>query len=86
MSKQKESLPSIINFPEVNCIFAKEQSQYRQLLCNHTADGLITCCWRFSIKDRLKILFSGIIWHQVLTFNNPLQPQLILVDKPQLNK
>jgi hypothetical protein len=28
-------------------------------------------------------LFCGVLWHQVLTFNHPLQPQLLLTQKPE---
>lgn len=30
------------------------------------------------------MLFFGVIWHQVWTFNQPLQPQLLLATKPAL--
>lgn len=32
----------------------------------------------------LAVLWRGTIWHQVLTFNQPLQPQLLSVDKPEM--
>jgi hypothetical protein len=32
------------------------------------------------------VLFSGLIWHQILTFNGPLQPQLLTVEKPDFTK
>jgi protein gp37 len=48
------------------------------------ADGRLACCWRLSFKERLVVLFTGKIWHQVLTFKQPLQPQLLGVEKPRM--
>jgi hypothetical protein len=76
--------PDLIEFPEQNRVYAKDQPQYRPLPCFTHGDeeGRITCCWKFNFWARLKILFTGKIWHQVLTFHGPLQPQLLLVEKP----
>ena len=30
------------------------------------------------------LLIRGRIWHEVLTFNHPLQPQLLSIDKPDM--
>jgi len=49
-------------------------------------EGRVTCCWRFSWRERLAILFRGVLWHQILTFNSPLQPQCLTVDKPDLRR
>jgi hypothetical protein len=35
-------------------------------------------------RERLRVLLGGVLWHQVLTFKGPLQPQLISVDKPEM--
>ena len=34
--------------------------------------------------ERLQILLTGRIWHEVLTFNGPLQPQMLMVEKPEM--
>lgn len=82
----EQSAPQIVKFPEVNMTYAKDQPEYRPLPCYRKDDGEMICCWKFSLRDRIKILFTGVIWHTVLIFNQPLQPQLILVDKPKMKE
>lgn len=72
-------------FPEVTTTFAKDQSQYRDLPAYRYQDddqGRIVFCWKLSWKERIIVLLSGRLWHQVLTFKLPLQPQMLGVDKP----
>ncbi len=72
----------IIRFPECNVVYAENQPEYRPLPALKMEDGEIVTCWKLSIGERLKILFSGRIWLNVLTFNKPLQPLLMSVNKP----
>lgn len=76
----------MIEFPEQTVVIAKDQPEYMPLpahVCK-TPEGRVTCCWKLSWRERLKLLWRGVLWHQVLTFRRPLQPQLLLVDKPEL--
>jgi len=75
----------LIEFPEQTTIIAKNQPQYLPLPAHvyfNDPEGEIVCCWQLTWKERIKLLLTGCIWHSVLTFNNPLQPQLLAVDKP----
>lgn len=79
--------PQLVEFPEQTTEIAKNQPEYRMMPAykyDNDPEGRIVCCWKFSLRDRLKILFTGKIWHQVLTFNKKLQPQLIVTDKPEM--
>lgn len=78
----------LIEFQEQTCVIAKDQPQYNPLPARRFAgkDGRIACCWRLSLWERLTVLFTGVVWHQVLTFNEPLQPQLLTVDKPEMRE
>jgi len=75
-----------IKFEGHNVVFAEDQPQYRPLPAHRANDneGTLTFCWRLNWKERFKVFFSGVMWHQVLTFHGPLQPQLPLADKPDL--
>lgn len=75
-----------IEFPEQSIVIAKDQPEYLPLPAHqfNDAEGRIACCWKLSWLERLKVLFSGLIWHQVLTFNGPLQPQMLTVEKPSM--
>lgn len=77
----------IVSFPERTTVYAKNQPEYLQLpshVFKDSAEGRIACCWRMTWRDRLKILFSGLVWHEILTFGNPLQPQKLSADKPNM--
>lgn len=77
-----------IEFPEQNVAFAKDQPQYLGLPAhrfdNDGISGRIACCWKLTWRERLTVLWRGVIWHEILTFNNPLQPQKLSVDKPAM--
>ena len=79
----------LIEFPDQTTTFAKDQPQYRPLPAHqhksNEEQGRITCCWELSWKERLSVLFGGKIWHSVLTFNHPLQPQLLTTKKPEMD-
>lgn len=79
---------TLISFPEVDVVIAKDQPEYLPLPAHRFTDiphqGRIACCWKLGLKERLKLLWTGELWHQVLTFNQPLQPQLLSVDKPDM--
>ncbi len=74
------------DFPESNVVFAKDQKEYLPLPANVHPDnpqGETTFCWQLSWRERFLLLIRGKLWHTVLTFKNPLQPQLLSVDKPE---
>lgn len=79
----------LVDFPETNTIIAKDQPQYNPMpayVDGCDAQGRIICCWHVSFWEAIKILFRGEIWHQVLTFNQSIQPQLLTVDKPEMDQ
>jgi hypothetical protein len=77
----------LIEFPEQTVIYAKDQPEYLPLPAHQFKDveGRIAFCWKLSFKERMKVLFTGVLWHQVLTFNQPLQPQMLDTEKPDFN-
>ncbi len=75
----------IVEFPEQTTVIARQQKQYVPMPVYRYPDdpeGKIICCWKLTWKERLKVAFTGTIWHYVLTFNGPLQPQLLATEKP----
>lgn len=73
-----------IEFSEQTLVIAKDQPEYLPLPAYVDSEGLVTFCWQLSWKERLQLLWSGCIWHQVMTFSSSLQPQLLLTEKPKL--
>ena len=75
----------IVPFEKQNTVYAKDQPQYHPLPCYRVPDdseGRIVFCWSLNFAERIKVLFVGKIWGQVLTFNQPLQPQSMDVRYP----
>lgn len=71
-----------IEFPEQNCVYAKDQPEYQPLPAHKTDDGMVVSCWALTWRERLQVLFSGKVWWSVLTFNQRLQPQMPTVANP----
>ncbi len=71
-----------VYFAGHNFVFAEHQPEYIPLPAYRVPNDptfRVVFCWKLSFLERLKVLFTGVIWHQVLTFNKPLQPQLLQV-------
>lgn len=77
---------NLIEFPEQDAIFAKNQPEYMPMpaFSHGNPEGEITCCWQLSWKERIVLLCTGKIWHSIMTFHSPLQPQLLSVQKPAM--
>jgi hypothetical protein len=78
---------NLVEFPEQTVVYAKDQPEYIPLPAYRFKDdreGRIVCCWRLTWRERLRLLFTGRIWHSILTFNQSLQPQLLETTKPEM--
>lgn len=67
-----------IHFPAANQIFTGPEAGP---LPAHVRGDLVTSCWQFSWRDRLKLLCTGRLWAQT---NTPLLG--LAVTAPQLQK
>ena len=68
-------------FPEITTTLALDQPEYRPLPVCVYGDRTISC-WKLTLWERLKLLFTGRLWLLVLNFRQPLQPQLPTVNDP----
>ena len=71
-----------IKFEGYNLILAEDQPEYLPLPVDRDSEGLTISCWKLSWKERFKILFTGVLWIQQLTFKSPLQPIAPSVETP----
>lgn len=80
-------LPNSPTIPET--VLAKDQPQYIPLPVAHVhySDGVrsMISCYRLTWRERLRILFSGKVWWEQLTFGQPLQPQKLYLAEPLKN-
>lgn len=63
--------------------YAMNQPPYLPLPAIRKEDGRILIGWKLSLRERLSLLLTGTLYHQVLTFNKPLQPIKMTVVKPE---
>lgn len=74
-----------LNFDGVNIVYAANQPEYEPLPAEKRDGrcGEIVTCWELSPEELERVRETGKIWLAVLTFNQPLQPLIISVDKPE---
>lgn len=72
-----------VEFKEQNVVYAKDQKEYLDLPSyRDKATGRVISCWKLSLFERLKLLFTGRLWLHILAFNNPLQASKLSADSP----
>ena len=72
-----------VKFNGWNVVYGEGQPGYLPLHAQKIDNVTITC-YRLSLKERFKILFTGLLWFGIMNFGRPLQPQLPAVDKEDL--
>lgn len=72
-----------IEFKDQNTVYAKDQPEYMPLpaLKLNTPQGEVISCWKMSVLDRVKVLFTGKIWVSLMSFNKPLTPSYLSVNR-----
>lgn len=66
-------------FKGANAMFVDTQDEYNNLPAMYDSsvkEGFVVTCYKLSFIERIRVLFLGCVWFSVMTFNNPLQPQL----------
>lgn len=71
-------------FKEQNCVYAEHQPEYLPFPMHRIPGvyGELIGCWSLNWKERLIVLFTGRVWQNIFTFNQPLQPQKLSVENP----
>jgi hypothetical protein len=71
-----------INFKEKNITFARDQKEYQPLpaFIIKGSRGVVISCWNLTLRERVKVLFTGRVWVSLLSFNRPLTPSYLFVD------
>lgn len=64
-------------------VFAEHQDEYQNLPSIVLENGQVITRWKLSLRERLKVLFSGDIYLWIWSFGNPLQPVLLEVEPPK---
>ncbi len=74
-----------ILFKGANVVYGASQPEYKPLVAERRPgnSGEIVTCWKLSPEELERVKETGVIWLSMLTFNQPLQPVLLSVDKPE---
>ena len=72
-----------VEFKQQNVVFAKDQPEYTPLpaLKIDGPEGYVVSCWKMSLKERIKVLFCGRVWLILMSFNKPLTPSFMSVNR-----
>lgn len=72
------------DFKERNLVYGENQPEYIPLPAHRQPDGTVTMCIELSEEDKKKVMETGVIWAQLLTFNQPIQPLNFFAEKPDM--
>lgn len=75
-----------IQFPEANVVFAKDQPEYQPLPAHRIGDsmGTVVTCWELSDEEIETIVRTKKMWLSVYSFNKPLVPLLLTVNRSDI--
>lgn len=75
-----------IEFKHQNVVYSKDQPQYEPLpaLKIESDNAEVISCWKMNFKDRIKVLFTGKVWLSLCSFNKPLTPSYMSVNRKEL--
>lgn len=75
-----------IKHKHVNKTYAEDQPQYQPLpvVALESEQGEVIACWKGNFRERLKFLFTGKMWVLICTFNKPLAPSFVSVDRKEV--
>ena len=75
-----------IEFKHQNVVFAKDQPEYQPLPALKIGDemGSVVSCWKMKPTERIKVLFTGKVWLNLASFNKPLTPSYLAINRKEV--
>lgn len=66
-------------------VIGADQPEYQPLpaIVHETFEQTILSGWRLSWRERLRVLVVGRVYVQLLTFGDPVQPQIVSTELPE---
>lgn len=71
------------SFPGQNIVMGEGQPEYLPVPAERNAAGDTLMCFALDDADLATIMRTGRIWIMLKTFNTPMQPILVSVERPQ---
>src|SRR5271163_3487389 len=83
--REDADLPTPIP-PEIehleSVVYAKDQPEYIPLPVSRTQDGAVVTCWKLNWRERIRVALGANFYLTLLTFNQPLTPMRVEIEKP----
>ncbi len=75
-----------VEFKHQNKVFGKDQPQYQPLpaLIIDSPTAEVISCWKLSFKERLQVLILGRVWLSLASFNKPLTPSYLAINRKEI--
>lgn len=75
-----------VKFKHHNVVFAENQKEYKPIPALRIAGpgGHVISCWRLSLWERIKVLFLGRVWMDLMSYNQPLTPSHLSVNRKDM--
>lgn len=75
-----------VKFKHQSIVFAENQPEYQPLpaLRLDGPEGNVISCWKLSFKERIRVLFFGRVWLNLMSFNQPLTPSRLATDRKEM--
>ena len=75
-----------IKFKDQTVVFAENQPEYGNLpaLRIDSPQGEVVTCWKMTLGERLKVIFTGRVWLSLMSFNKPLTPSFMSVNRKEI--
>ena len=74
--------PIVPGMKLVETVYAKDQPPYLPLPVFRYEDGTVLMRWHMTVWERLLALVHGDVYVWLMTFNKPLQPISVRVERP----
>jgi hypothetical protein len=71
-----------IKFKEQNVVYAENQKEYLPFPAYRDESGRVISCWKLSPEELEEVSKTGVIWLDILTFNQLLQPVMLRAESP----
>lgn len=71
-----------VELPET--VYAKDQPEYQPLPVWKAETGTTLSRWHLTFRERLIALLRGDVYLWIETFNHPLQPVMLQVERPEM--
>lgn len=76
-----------IKWKHSNKVYAENQKEYMPLPAltfENDSQGNVISCWRLNWREKLLILFTGKVYLNLLSFNKPLTPSYLAVNRKEI--